>query len=146
MLSATDERELEADEDVLLSELSCFSALAALRRSSAARRSSMLELLLRALELPMGRSGRSLSADDMSALLSRCNVAGGVGRAISPPRGFAGGERADEDKPRRPDSGRSFDAAVRSERSSARSLSGPVARSIAEAIAAPAMVFDARPA
>ena len=145
MLSATDERELEADEDVLLSELSCFSALAALRRSSAARRSSMLELLLRALELPTGRSGRSLSAFDMSALLSRCNVAGGVGRAISP-RGFAGGERADEDKPRRPDSGRSFVAAVRSERSSARSNSGPVARSTAEAIAAPAMVFDARPA
>ena len=141
MLSATDERELEADEDVLLSELSCFSALAALRRSSAARRSSMLELLLRALELPIGRSGRSLSADDISALLSRCNVAGGVGRAIS-----GGGEGTDEDKTRRPDSGRSFDAAVRSERSSVRSLSGPVARSIAEASAAPAMVFDARPA
>ena len=155
MLSAAEERELDGgvgNSPRLSRELSrpaALAARAALRLSSAARRSSMWLLPLpRSLELP---SGRSLVADDMSALLSRDSLPGGVGRigdegGIGGVGRLAAGVAADESGAVvRRDDGRSLEASVRSARSSARSLSAPVACSTA-VLTAPATVFSARSA
>jgi len=110
---------------------------AALRRSSAARRSSRL-MVLRLLELP---SGRSFVADDCNAELSRCSLPGGVGRAggMEGVGRFVGNSGPLVVGLLRLSAGRSLLAAVRSARSSARSPSTAalVALSTAEIRAAP---------